>query len=106
MNLRRSLLRRFLFFLFALALSPSPPLVAQSRGVVTTLSGANQCAQISVTGQATVGIQVTGTFSATLQPEISIQGQAAQNTQVTPSNSSTAQSTITAAGIYASPVAG
>jgi hypothetical protein len=99
-------LRRFLFTLFALALAP-PGLFGQSKaGPFTINSSTSPCASISVTANATVGIQVTGTFSATLQPEVSIAGQAAQNAQVTPSTSSTAQSTITAAGIYSSPVAG
>lgn len=98
-------LRRFLFTLFALALAV--PGFGQSKaGPFTIKASSSPCAQISVTGQATVAIQVTGTFSATLQPEISIQGQAAQNTQVTPSTSTTAQSTVTAAGIYSAAVAG
>lgn len=82
------------------------PTFAQTRGVTATLNAANQCAKISTMGQATVGIQVTGTFSLTLQPEVAIQGQAAQNTQVTPSTSTTPQATITSAGIYFAAVAG
>ena len=79
---------------------------AQSSAPPQTLNAANQCARIGAVGQATVGIQVIGTFSATLQPEVSIQGQAPQNAQVTPSTSSTPQSTITAAGAYTATVAG
>ena len=97
-------LRRFLFTLFALALAPS--LFAQSTARTFTLNAANQCATISATAMSTVGIQVTGTFSATLQPEVSIAGQSAQNTQVTPSNSNTAQSTITTTGAYVASVGG
>lgn len=59
-----------------------------------------QCATISATSVSTVGIQVTGTWSGTLQPEVAIQGQAAANTKVTPVGSTTAQSTITANGVY------
>ena len=61
---------------------------------------------IDVTGAATLGIQVTGTWSGTIQPEASISGQATVNIQVTPSTSSTAQSTITANGVYLAAVAG
>jgi hypothetical protein len=100
------LLRRFvcpLAFCFALG----PPIFAQSRsGPFTINSSSSPCASINVLGQATVGIQVTGTFSATLQPEVSVQGQTPQNTQVTPSTSSTGQATITAAGTYVSGVGG
>ena len=111
MNLRRSLLlrsllRRFLFFLFALALSPSPPLVAQSLAKTFTLNAANQNACIGTSGLPTVGIYVSGTFSLTLQPQTSINGSAPQNSQVTPTSSSTAQSTITTAGNYVAGVGG
>lgn len=61
---------------------------------------------IDVTGAATLGVQVTGTWSGTIQPEASISGQATVNIQVTPSTSSTAQSTITANGVYLAAVAG
>jgi hypothetical protein len=69
-------------------------------------SASPPCAAIPVTGVATLGIQVTGTWSGTLQPEVSIGGNAFVNTQVTPSTSSTAQSTITASGAYIASVAG
>lgn len=100
------LLRRFVFLL-AFCFALGPPIFAQSRsGPFTINSSSSPCASINVLGQATVGIQVTGTFSATLQPEVSVQGQKPQNTQVTPSTSSTAQATITAAGTYVSGVGG
>lgn len=76
--------------------------VAQSQGAITS----SQCISIDVTNQSTVGIQVTGTWTGTLQPEIAVQGQTAQNIQVTPSTSSTAQTTITANGFYQARVAG
>lgn len=100
------LLRRFVFLL-AFCFALGPPIFAQSRsGPFTINSSSSPCASINVLGQATVGIQVTGTFSATLQPEVSVQGQKPQNTQVTPSTSSTGQATITAAGTYVSGVGG
>lgn len=72
----------------------------------TALGAANQCATIAVAGLATVGIELTGTWSATLQPQVAIAGQAAQNTQVTPSTSTTPQSTISSNGVYYANVAG
>jgi hypothetical protein len=99
-----TMFRRITFLLSIFLLGP--PLFAQSKASPQVLSGANQCAQIAVTGQSTVGIQVTGTFSATLQPEVSIQGQSPQNTTVTPSTSSTAQGSITSTGAYKSAVGG
>lgn len=79
-----------------------------ARGQTTqTLSANSQCTNpIDVTGLATLGMQMTGTWSATLQPEVAIGGQAAVNTQVTPSTSSTAQATITGNGAYVAAVGG
>jgi len=97
-------LRRFLFTLFAVAFAF--PAFGQSTAKTFTLKAANACAPVSVSTYASVGIQVTGTFSATLQPEVSIGGQSPQNTQVTPTTSSTAQATITTAGTYVAAVGG
>jgi hypothetical protein len=72
----------------------------------TSIGASGVCATITTTGYTQIGIQVTGTFSLTLQPAVSIAGQAVQNTTVTPSNSTTPQSTITAAGLYYAMVAG
>jgi len=98
-----------LFFAFALG----PPLFAQAKaGPFTINSSTSPCATITVTGNSTVGITVTGTFSATLQPEVAMVSRdgtnagSPQNTQVTPSTSTTAQSTITAAGVYKGAVGG
>lgn len=97
------MLRRFLFLLFAV-LSLGPPIFAQ---VKTTSITSSQCATMDVSSQvSTVGIQVIGTWTGTLQPQLSIGGQAAQNMQVTPSTSAAAQSTITANGVYQAKVAG
>ena len=96
--------RLLLFSLIALALGP--PAFSQTKAGPFAITAANQCAVIGTGGQATVGIQVIGTFSATLQPEVSIQGQAAQNIQVSPSTTGTPQSTITGDGIFSASVAG
>jgi hypothetical protein len=75
----------------------------QISGSITS----NQCVSVDVsqTG-STVGIQVTGTWSGTLQPQITIQGNAPVNTVVTPVGSTTTQSTITANGGFTAAVAG
>jgi len=98
------LLRRFLFLLCA-CFALGPPVMAQTQHGPFTLNAANQCAPTGVSGQATIFMNIAGTFSMTLQPKVAVQGQAAQNTQVTPTNSSTAQSTITAIGGYKADVA-
>jgi len=95
--------RRFLFLLFAALMLAPPGLVAASNSGSITSS---QCVPIDASGLSTVGIQVTGTWSGTLQPQVSIQGQAAVNTQVTPTGSSSGQSTITANGLFTISVAG
>lgn len=100
-------LRRFL--LIASLLSAfSPHLLAQVSGAITTASaGPGNCVTVSAASQSTVAIQITGTWSGTIQPEIVISGAGTpQNLQVTPSTSATAQSTITANGFYQARVAG
>lgn len=98
--MKKQLFPLFLLFLSASAFGQS------TAGPFVISSGSSACASIDVSGQSAVGISVTGTFSATLQPEVTIQGQAATNIQVTPSTSSTAQATITAAGNYTASVGG
>jgi hypothetical protein len=101
-------IRRFLFTLFAVvALSP-PFLCAQVKtsGTIPSTGGGASCVSINVDAQATVAIQVTGTWSGVLQPKISVQGQSPANIQVTPSTSSAVASTITANGVYRVSVAG
>lgn len=101
--------RILLFSLVALAFSPPgfiPEIEAQSLAKTFTLNAANQNACIGTSGLPTIGIQVSGTFSATLQPQVAIKGQTAQNSQVTPTSSTTAQSTITTTGTYVAGVGG
>jgi hypothetical protein len=100
----KSLLR---FFTFALLFAVALPAFAQTPSSGPFSITSSQCVTIGVSSStATIGIQVTGTWTGTLQPEIAISGQAAANTQVIPSTSSTPQSTITANGIYTASVAG
>src|ERR1700735_1850847 len=66
-----------------------------------SLAASGACAQIPVTGVATLGISVTGTWATTLQPEVSIGGNAFTNTPVAPSTAPTSpQPTITSSGNY------
>lgn len=76
------------------------PAFAQRAGPFIINSSTSSCAQISIASDrsSTVTIDVSGTFSATLQPSVAMAGQAAHNVQVTPTTSQTPQSTITAAG--------
>jgi len=100
-------LRRFLFFLIAaLMLGPPAVLTSYAQSGPFTLT-ASQCATITVDRYiATVGIQVQGTWTGTLQPQLSIQGQAPANIQVTPVGSTTPQSTITTNGTFKGSAAG
>jgi hypothetical protein len=83
--------------LAVLAIAVSPPLFAQNSGNITS----NQSVCIGVSAEhSTVGVQVTGTWTGTLQPQVAIQGQALTSAQVVPSNSTSAVSTITANGVY------
>jgi hypothetical protein len=73
-------IRRFLFTLFALvALSPFLAAQAKVSGTIPSTGGGASCVSINVDAQATVAVQVTGTWTGTLQPKLSIQGQTAAN---------------------------
>jgi len=95
-------IRRILLFILAAA---ALALGQQTSGTIPSTAGSS-CVPVGVFNQSTAGIQITGSWTGTLQPKISIQGQTAQNIQVVPSTSSTAQSTITANGLYTARVAG
>ncbi len=98
-----------LLTLFALLFAPAvfaPAIFAQSIGPFA-LTANSQCTNfIGTDARATVGVYVSGTFSATLQPKATIQGQASFNVQVAPSTSTTLQSTITGTGAFVGAVAG
>lgn len=80
------------------------PAFAQRAGPFIITASTSPCAQIQIASDrsSTVAIDVSGTFSATLQPKVAMAGQAAHNVQVTPSTSQTPQNTITAIGGYQS----
>lgn len=92
------------FLLLTLVLCFAGESQAQSFGPIS-ITGSG-CASFPVEQQATVGFQVTGTWTGTIQPKAAVQGQAAFNVTVTPSTSSTPQSTVTGNGAFTSSVAG
>jgi hypothetical protein len=67
-----------------------------------SLSALNACTlPIDLGGYASLGAQLTGTWSGTLQPEVSINAQTPTNTTVTPTTApQTPQSTITTNNLY------
>lgn len=95
-------MKKSLLLLLLFLVSAQLALAQTAKGNITNA----ECITIAVDKQATVGIQVAGTWTGTLQPKISIQGQTAANIQVTPSTSSTAQATITGNGVFRAVVAG
>lgn len=96
-------MKRLLLAWFALCL----PALAQTSGTIPSTGGGTGCVSIALGPRVSmVVLQVTGTWSGTLQPEIAIQGQAATNISVTPSSSTASQSTITANGVYSATTAG
>lgn len=82
--------------------------MAFAQRSTTNITANNQCAQIGVAANSssTVTIQVSGTWTATLQPQVAIAGRAATNTQVAPKGSTTLQGTITANGVFSGDAAG
>ncbi len=93
-------LRRFLFILFVIALAP--PGFAQSLAKTFTLSAANQNACIGTNNLPTIGIDLTGTASLTLQPQVSINGSSPKTSSVTSTVAgSSAQATIVLSGATA-----
>lgn len=79
---------------------------AQSTVGPVGITANGQCASITVSQQATVGISVGGSFSATLTPSVSVGSLPGTNVSVTPIGSSTSQTTITAGGNYSAVVSG
>lgn len=106
---------RFLLFTFvALAFSPPDLLTAQSLAKTFTLNAANQNACIGTSGLPTIGIDLAGTASLTLQPQVSVNGSTPKDSSVTSTIAgSSPQATIVvsgaitaASGSYAAPVGG
>lgn len=96
-------LRRFLFLLFAVLVFGSPGfgpvLFGQSLAKTFTLTAASQNACIGTSNLPTIGIDLSGTASLTLQPQVSINGSAPKTSSVTSTIAgSTAQATIVLSG--------
>ena len=80
----------------------------QTRAGPKNIAANSTCLSVGVNSgvSSSVLITVSGTWSATLQPEIISHSQPASNVQATPTTSTTAQSTITANGSYWAVTAG
>ena len=90
-------LRRFLFTLFAALIATAS--FGQSLAKTFTLNAANQNACIGTSGLPTIGIDLSGTSSLTLQPQLSINGSAPKTSNVRSTVAgSTAQATIVTSG--------
>jgi hypothetical protein len=106
------LLRRFTFFFFLMGcLALAPPAFSQSLAKTFTLSAPNQNACIGTSGLPTIGIDITGTASLTLQPQVSINGSTPKTSSVTSTVAgSSPQATIVTSGAisasYVAPVGG
>ena len=94
--------------LLALAIGASPPASAQSLAKTFTLNAANQNACIGTSGLPTIGIDLSGSGSMTLQPQVSINGSTPKNSSVTSTvaGSSPAATIVTSGSTSASYVAG
>lgn len=75
----------------------------QATGSITLAQGA---VQLGTAGYASSGIQITGTFSATLQFEGTTDGSTWAAVSVTPSSSTTTVTSATAAGLWTTSTAG
>lgn len=89
----------------AVAQIPAPPATASASLTSTTCPGTG-CVQLNVSSYASAGIQVTGTWVATLTFEVSIDGATYQAVNATPTNSTSAATTTAANGLWAASVAG
>ena len=93
-------MRKFVFSLsLLLALGWAPPGYGQSLAKTFTLNAASQNACIGTNGLPTVGIDISGTSSLTLQPQVSINGSAPKTSNVRSTVAgSAAQPTIITSG--------
>lgn len=78
---------------------------ATAQSVSGSITGSS-CVSIGTSATDTAAVQITGTWSGTIQPQAFIGGQPAFNVQVKPAGSDTAQNTITGNGTFRAQVAG
>lgn len=100
-------MKRLVLF-FALLLAPALVL-AQPRVTGTLTSDVcpgTGCLSLSVTGNGSVGIQITGTWTGTITFEGSVDGRTFQAITMFPTNSTTGASTTTANGVWSTSVGG
>ena len=100
---------RVLLVTMALAVGAWGQTQPVTGNITTATAGAGNCVSARAQNNSIVGIDVSGTFVATLQPTVQIlssSGAPTRNKKVVPLDSTTAQSTITAAGAYKATISG
>lgn len=80
--------------------------IAPTRTASGSITIAQGAVQLNTSGYASTGIQVTGTFSMTLQFEGTTDGTTWASVTVTPSSSTTTVTSATAAGLWTTSTAG
>ena len=104
-------LKRYAFLLVALLLSghaaaqPAPPATVAASLTSTTCPGTG-CADLNVSGYASVAVQLAGTWTATVTFRGSVDGTNYQAINCTPTNSSSATTSATANGVWFCSVTG
>lgn len=76
------------------------------KGLSTTTCPGDGCVTLGVQGLNSVGVQVTGTWSATLTFEASLDGVTYATFSMTPSNSTTTATTTTGNGVWRATIGG
>ena len=104
-------MRYIRLLLLALALTVVPGHVsAQNANLQAALTSAtcpgSGCAVVQTVGGAGIGVQITGTFTGTLQFEGSVDGVTFVAVNMTPPNSTTPATSATSAGVWTGGVGG
>lgn len=97
---------RRLFTLLFVLLCTTPAFAQLSSVITTTTCPGAGCFAVTVNGAGTVGVQITGTFAATLEFEQSIDAANWVSWSVLPTGSATEVTSATAPGIWTGRVAG
>lgn len=95
-----------LFLAFALAADLAFAQPRVSGSLTSATCPGTGCISLSVTGQGSVGIQVTGTWTGTITFEGSVDGLNFQAITAFPTNSTTGATTTTSNGVWSTSVAG
>lgn len=99
-------MRKILITLILLLFATAFATVARAQSITTTVCPGAGCIDISVAGQASIGLQITGTWAGTITFRGSVDGVTFVPVLFSPSDNSTPVSTTTANGVWARGVAG